>query len=140
MVLELQRGGHEVDRKLDSGKIQLFKGSEPMLGNSHPTPADLSSESEEENDMSKDEAGMLLKSQCLSQRHGISFQYVAISIRGLPYVGLCICISKQFEFMLLEWKVLADNLVKLCKALLQASVDLAVTKTRKRNYIRKQMA
>ena len=32
MVLELQRGGHEVDRKLDAGKIQLFKGSEPMLG------------------------------------------------------------------------------------------------------------
>ena len=34
MVLELQRGGHEVDRKLDEGRVQLFKGSKPLDGDS----------------------------------------------------------------------------------------------------------
>lgn len=60
MVLELQRGGHEVDRKLEAGKIQLFKGSEPMLGNANLAYISSGSGDEDEG-MSDDEAGIKLK-------------------------------------------------------------------------------
>lgn len=62
MVLELQRGGHEVDRKLEAGKIQLFRGSQPMLGTADS--ADSVSDSEDEDEgMSDSEAGGMLKSE-----------------------------------------------------------------------------
>ena len=62
MVLELQRGGHEVDRKLEAGKIQLFKGSQPMLGTADSADSVSDSEDGDEN-MSDNEAGGLLKSE-----------------------------------------------------------------------------
>ena len=75
MVLELQRGGHEIDRKLEAGKIQLFKGSEPMLGG--VDPADLSSESEgEDGGIAEGGEGMLLELHRLSERHSMSVEQI----------------------------------------------------------------
>lgn len=48
MVLELQRGGHEIDRKLDDGRIQMFKDSEPLNGAILSARNEASSETEED--------------------------------------------------------------------------------------------
>lgn len=43
MVLELQKGGHEIDQKLADGRIQLFKDSQPANVVSSPTGDSASS-------------------------------------------------------------------------------------------------
>lgn len=99
MVMELQQGGHEMDRKLEKGKIQLFKGAEPMEGgpSGRNTPPDGKDERSTDNDGGlKSNSCIVLcifKSECIPLEEGLFLWNIVETI----HVGNKHCLPHSSE-------------------------------------------